>query len=65
MNFLVSLCMAILEKLITKGTVAFTHYLALKKELDKNEKRANEYQKIVDSNASREERQRAEDDLLS
>lgn len=65
MNFLVSLCMAILEKLITKGTVAFTHYLALKKELDMNEKRANEYQKVVDSNASREERQRAEDDLLS
>lgn len=64
-SFLVSLCMAVLEKILTKGSTAFCHYLALKNELEKNKIKAGAYEKIVNSNASREERRRAEDDLLS
>ena len=64
-GFLVSLCIGILEKVLTKGTKAFEHYLALKHELEINQKKALDYQKVVDSNASREERRRAEDSLLS
>lgn len=64
-GFLVSLCLAILEKLVVKGTVAFEHYLALKSELEKNKRASEKYQKVVDSNASREERRKAEDELLS
>jgi hypothetical protein len=57
--------MAILEKYLVKGTKAFSHYLDLKKELELNNKKASEYQKIVDSHATREERKRVEDNLLS
>ena len=65
-SFLVSLCMAILESLLAKGTKAFKHYLELKKELEKNAKQASEYQKVVNKNPStREERRKAEDDALS
>lgn len=63
-GFLVALCVAILEKLVTKGTVAASHLLALKAELEKNQASADKYQKTVDSNANREERRKAEDELL-
>lgn len=65
-GFLVSFCMAILEKALTKGTKAFAHYLALKKELEQNKSKAGEYQKVVDApNTTRQERKDAEDSLLS
>lgn len=65
-GFLVKLCMAILEKLLVQGTVAFTHYIALKNELESNSKKSDSYQKIVDNQTStREERKSAEDELLS
>lgn len=65
-SFLVTLCMAILEKLLVKGTIAFDRYLELKKELEKNQKTAQDYNKVVnDPKATREDRRRAEDDSLS
>ena len=65
-GFLVSLCMAILEKLLVKGTEAFGQYLKLKAELEKNKAMSNEYDKVVNNpNATREERRNAEDDALS
>lgn len=65
-SFLVALCMAILEKLITKGSIAFSHYMALKKELDENDEKYKKYKKVVDDpKATREERRKAEDDVLS
>ena len=65
-SFLVSLLMAVLEKLLVKGTAAFQRYMDLKKALEENEQAAKEYQKTVDNPAtSREDRKKAEDDLLS
>jgi len=65
-SFIVSLCMAILEKLLVKGSKAFDRWLDLKKELETNEKNAKAYDKVVkDPNATREDRKRAEDSLLS
>lgn len=64
-SFLVALCMAILEKLITKGTEAWLKYEALRSELEKNKENSDKYKKVVDGNKPREERRRAEDDLLS
>lgn len=64
-SFLVALCMAILEKLITKGTQEWVKYEALREELSRNKQKADEYQKVVDGNKSREERRKSEDDLLS
>jgi hypothetical protein len=60
-SFLIDLCLALLEKLLVKGSQAFGHYLALKDAVQK----AKEYQKVVDKPTTREERRRAEDDLLS
>lgn len=56
--------MAILEKLITKGTEAWLKYEALRKELDKNAANAKKYNDSVKSGASRDERRKAEDDVL-
>lgn len=64
-SFLVALCMAILEKVLVKGTAAFDHYLVLKKELEANDKKSAEYEKVVNTPTTREERRHAEDDLLS
>lgn len=64
-SFLVSLCMAILEKLITRGTQEWVKYEALRDELSRNKQKADDYQKVVDGNKSREERRKSEDDLLS
>lgn len=63
-SFLVSLCLAILEKLLVKGTSAYVKYEALRKELADNKKASEDYQKVVDSGASREERRRAEDNIF-
>lgn len=63
-SFLVALCMAILEKLITRGTQEWIKYEALRDELARNKKKAEDYQKVVDGNKSRDERRRAEDDLM-
>ena len=65
-SFLISLLMAVLEKLLIKGTAAFQRYMDLKKALEENEQAAKEYQKTVDNpSASLEDRKKAEDDLLS
>lgn len=65
-GFLVSLCVGLLEKLLTKGTSAFIKYMEFKQELAKNEKEAKSYQDIVNKNPStREERRAAEDNILS
>lgn len=64
-SFLVALCMAILEKLITRGTQEWVKYEALRDELSRNKQKADEYQKVVDGNKSREERRKSEDDLLN
>lgn len=63
-SFLVALCMAILEKLITRGTQEWVKYEALRDELARNKQKADEYQKVVDGNKSREERRSAEDELM-
>lgn len=60
-TFLIDLCLAILEKLLVRGSQAFDHYLALKDAVQK----AKDYQKVVDKPTTREERKRAEDDILS
>lgn len=57
--------MAILEKLITKGTEAWLKYEALRKELEKNAANAKKYNESVKSGADRENRRKAEDDALS
>lgn len=64
-SFLVALCMAILEKLITKGTQEWLKYEALREELSRNKKKAEDYQKVVDKPSTREERREAEDNLLN
>lgn len=65
-SFLVALSMAILEKVLTKGTIAFGQFLALKKALEENEKNAKAYEAVVkDPKATREDRKRAEDSALS
>lgn len=63
-SFLVALCMAVLEKLLVKGTQEYLKYEALRAELKKNKEDAEDYQKVVDGGASREERRKAEDELL-
>lgn len=64
-SFLVALCMAILEKLITKGTQEWVKYEALREELSRNKQKADDYQKVVDKPSTREDRRKAEDDLLN
>lgn len=65
-GLLVGLCMAILEKIIDKGSKAFVAYLLLREELAKNDKESQKYKSVVnDPTATREQRRKAEDDLLS
>lgn len=64
-GFLVALCMAILEKILMKGTVAFDKYLELRKELEANAKLASDYEKAIKEGASREKRRNEEDHILS
>ena len=62
-RFLVSLSLAILDKLVVKGTAEFQKYMDFKKAMAD----AEAYQKVVDKpeEASREDRRKSEDDLLS
>ena len=60
-SFAVSLCLAILEKLLVKGSEAFDQYLALKEAIEK----AAKYDEVVKKETTREERRHAEDDALS
>lgn len=64
-GLLIKLCLAILEKLIVEGSKSWVKYVALKNELEENEKKARKYKEVVDGNKKREDRQKAEDDLLS
>ena len=65
-SFAISLCLAILEKFLVKGSLAFHNYLALKYELEQNTKKAQEYNKVVnDKTKTREERKDAENSALS
>lgn len=64
-SFLVALCIAILDKILVRGTIAFKKYEDLRKELEENDKKSQTYDKVVNSPATREERRHAEDDLLS
>lgn len=61
-SLLVSLALAVLEKLLKQGSEAANKFLELRKAIEK----ARKYQKVVDSPInSREERRHAEDDFLS
>lgn len=65
-GLLINILLAVLEKLIVKGTIAFQKYMELKAALEENEKKAQDYQKVVDDpKATREDRKKAEDELLS
>ena len=65
-SFLVSLAMAVLKEFLIKGSTAWFKYEELKKELEKNKEKADKYQSVVDNNdATREDRRKAEDELLS
>lgn len=65
-TFLIKLALAILESYLVKGSKAFGHYLELRSELLENKKKADNYDQVVKNpNASREERKKIEDDLLS
>jgi hypothetical protein len=64
-SFLVALCIAILDKILVRGTIAFKKYEDLRKELEENDKKSQTYDKVVNSPSTREERRHAEDDLLS
>ena len=65
-TFLIKLALAILESYLVKGSEAFDHYLKLRSELLENKKKADNYDQVVKNpNASREERKKIEDDLLS
>jgi|688.fasta_scaffold1391725_2 hypothetical protein len=64
-SFLVSLALAVIKYYAGIAGQNISDYLKERKELKENEKKAEDYQKIVDSPANREERRRAEDDLLS
>ena len=64
-SFLVSLAMAVIKHYAGIAGKNISDYLKEREELKENKKKAEDYQKVVDSPASREERKRAEDDLLS
>ena len=64
-SFLVSLCIAILEKLLVKGTAEYKKYEELRAELEKNSENAADYDKVVSKPGNtREERKDAEDSAL-
>jgi hypothetical protein len=64
-GFLVALILDVLERLIVKGSKAYFHYMELRAELEANIKKAKSYMDVVDKvGASRDERKKAEDDLL-
>lgn len=65
-KFLIALFVALGERLFAKGEAYAKSWKSLRDELSQNEKKANEYQGVVDNpESTREDRRRAEDDLLS
>lgn len=65
-SFLIKLFLALGSMLLSKGKIKAENWLSVQAELKENEKKADEYQKVVDKpNSTREDRRRAEDDLLS
>lgn len=64
-SFLVSLALAVIKHYAGIAGKNISDYLKEREELKENKKKAEDYQRVVDSLANREERRRAEDDLLS
>ncbi len=64
-GFLVQLAMAILKHYAPIGVVSIWDYWKEREALKENKKKADDYQKVVDSPAGREERRRSEDESLS
>ena len=64
-SFLVALAKSIITYYADKAGLEIFDYLKQQKELKENKKKAEDYQKVVDSPAGREERRKAEDDLLN
>ena len=64
-SFLVALAMEILKYYTPKGVASLWDYWKEREALKENKKKAEDYQKVVDSPAGREERRKAEDASLS
>lgn len=65
-SFLVTLALAILRNVVSEGSTAFAHFIALEEELKKAAEKDANYDKIKNNpNATREDRRHAEDDVLS
>lgn len=64
-SFLVSLALAVIKHYAGIAGKNISDYLKEREELKENKKKAEDYHRVVDSPANREERRRAEDDLLS
>lgn len=64
-SFLVALAMEILKYYAPKGVANVLDYWKEQQALKENAKKAGKYQEVVDSPASREERRKKEDELLS
>ena len=64
-SFLVALAMEILKYYTPKGVASLWDYWKEREALKENKKKADDYQKVVDSPAGREERRKAEDASLS
>ena len=64
-GFLVQLAMAILKHYAPIGVVSIWDYWKEREALKENKQKADDYQKVVDGNKSREERRNSEDDLLN
>lgn len=64
-GFLVQLAMAILKHYAPIGVVSIWDYWKEREALKENKQKADDYQKVVDSPAGRDERRKAEDESLS
>jgi hypothetical protein len=64
-SFLVQLAMAILKYYAPIGVSSIWDYWKEREALKENKKKADDYQKVVDSPAGRDERRRIEDESLS
>lgn len=64
-SFLVQLAMAILKYYAPIGVTSLWDYWKEREALKENKKKAEDYQKVVDSPAGRDERRKAEDESLS
>jgi len=64
-SFLVAFAMEILKYYAPKGVASVLDYWKEQQALKENKKKAEDYQRIVDSPAGREERRRSEDASLN